>query len=81
MQWKWLVYSVFVVSFFQLLMLRYPMIGFLIGPMLVCALAEDKKFSCHLQASIQWYKAEQRLTKGCLLDSDSMHHFNCLPLH
>ena len=42
-------------------------------------LAEHEKSSCHLQADVQWFEAEQRLTKGCSLDSS--HHIYHLPLH
>jgi len=42
-------------------------------------LAEREKSSCHLQAGVQWFEAEQRLTKGCSLDSS--HHIYHLPLH
>jgi len=41
-------------------------------------LTEHEKFSCHLQVGVQWFEAEQRLTKGCLLDSS--HHVYHLPL-
>jgi len=27
-------------------------------------LTEHEKFSCHLQVGVQWFEAEQRLTKG-----------------
>jgi len=42
-------------------------------------LAKHEKSSCHLQASVQWFEAKQRLTKGCSLDSS--HHSYHLPLH
>jgi len=42
-------------------------------------ITEHKKSSCHFQASVQWFEAEQRLTKGCSLDSS--HHIYHLPLH
>ena len=42
-------------------------------------LAEHEKSSCHLQAGVQWFDAEQRLTKSCLLDSS--HHIYHLPRH
>jgi len=32
-------------------------------------LAEHEKSSCHLQAGVQWFEAEQRLTKDSSLDS------------
>jgi len=32
-------------------------------------LAEHEKFSCHLQASVQWFDAEQKVTRSCSLDS------------
>ena len=42
-------------------------------------IAEHEKSSCHFQASVQWFEAEQRLKKGCSLDSsDHIYH---LPLH
>ena len=40
---------------------------------------EHEKSSCHFQESVQWVEAEQRLTKGCSLDSS--HHIYYLPLH
>jgi len=42
-------------------------------------LAEHEKSSCHLQAGIQWFEANQRLRKGCSLDS--INHIYHLPLH
>jgi len=42
-------------------------------------LAEHEKSSCHLQAGVQWFAAEQRRTKGCSLDS--VHHIHHLLLH
>jgi len=42
-------------------------------------IAEHEKSSCHFQASVQWFEAEQRLTKGCSLDSS--HHIYHLALH
>ena len=42
-------------------------------------LAEHEKSSCHLQASVQWFEIEQRLTKCCSLDS--IHDFCHLPFH
>ena len=42
-------------------------------------IAEHEKSSCHFQASVQWFEAEQRPTKGCSLDSS--HHIYHLPLH
>jgi len=42
-------------------------------------LAEHEKSSCHLQAGVQWFEAEQRLTKGCSLDSS--HDIYHLSLH
>jgi len=42
-------------------------------------LAEHEKSSCYLQAGVQWFEAEQRLTKGCSLDS--IQHIYHLPLH
>jgi len=42
-------------------------------------IAEHEKSSCHFQASVQWFEDEQRLTKGCSLDSS--HHIYHLPLH
>ena len=41
-------------------------------------MAEHEKSSCHFQASVQWLEAEQRLTKGCSLDSS--HHICHFPL-
>jgi len=41
-------------------------------------LAEHEKSSWHLQAGVQCFEAEQRLTKGCSLDSS--HHIYHLPL-
>ena len=42
-------------------------------------IAEHEKSSCHFQASVQWFEAEQRLTKGCSLDSS--HYIYHLPRH
>jgi len=42
-------------------------------------LAEHEKTSCHLQAGVQWFEAEQRPTMGCSLDS--IHHIYHLPLY
>ena len=42
-------------------------------------IAEHEKSSFQFQASIQWFEAEQRLTKGCSLASS--HHNYHLPLH
>jgi len=42
-------------------------------------IAAHKKSSCHFQASVQWFEAEQRLMKACALDSS--HHIYHLPLH
>jgi len=42
-------------------------------------ISELEKSSCHFQASVQWFEAEQRLTKGFSLDSS--HHIYHLPLH
>lgn len=33
------------------------------------SLVEHGKSSCPLQASVQWFEAEQRLNKGCSFDS------------
>jgi len=42
-------------------------------------ITEHEKSSCHFQASVQWFEAEQRLTKGCSLDPS--HRIYHLPLH
>ena len=42
-------------------------------------LAKHKKASCHLQAGVQWFEVEKRLTKGFLLDSS--HRIYNLPRH
>jgi len=42
-------------------------------------LSEHGKSSCHLHAGVQWFEAEQRLTKVCSLDS--IDHIYDLPLH
>jgi len=34
----------------------------------IVRLAEHEKNSCHLEASLQRFEAEQKLTKGCSLD-------------
>ena len=42
-------------------------------------IAVHEKSSCHSQAGVQYFEAEQRSTKGCSLDSS--HHIYHLSLH